>query len=189
MTSPALSFIFTFDSLKEGKLGISAAYGSFLAEAAAFCLYKHQHCSPGRLLLSGDVPALTTLQWKDVGAELEATWADLKEAAEYGAYGIAIVICVQVTNFHRVERSAQVGTGIDIWLTNNTDDRGIFQRSARLEVSGILRGDNRAIATRLNQKVAQTQCSDNTKLPAYVVIVEFGSPEARMIRRTLEEAQ
>lgn len=189
MISPTPSHTFSFDSLKEGKVGISVVYGSFLAEAAAFCLYENEHHSPGRLLLTGNVPAVTSLHWNEVGAELSATWADLKEAAEYGAYGIAIVVCVEVTKFHRVERSAQEGTGIDIWLTNNADDRGIFQRSARLEVSGILHGDQNTIAARLKQKLAQTERSDQTRLPAYVVIVEFGTPEARLIKRSGGEEQ
>jgi hypothetical protein len=172
-----------FDSLKAGKLGLSVAYGAFLAEGAAFCLYKNDHHSPSDLALTLDVPAIASLLWNEVGPELDSTWADLKEAAEYGAYAVAIVVCLQVTNLSRVERCAQEGTGIDIWLTSNIDDRGIFQRSARLEVSGILNGDRSRIAARLKEKLDQTKGSDDTKLPAYVAVVEFGSPEMRMTKR------
>jgi hypothetical protein len=172
-----------FDSLRVGKLGLSAGYGTFLAEGAAVCLYKNHHHSPSDLVLTLDASAIATLLWNEVGSELDATWADLKEAAEYGAYAVAIVVCLQATNLTRVERCAQEGTGIDIWLTNNRDDRGIFQHSARLEVSGILQGDQRRIAARLKDKLNQTKKSDDTEVPAYVAIVEFGSPEMRMTKR------
>jgi len=177
-------YLFSFDSLKEGQLGLSAVYGSFLAEGAAYCLFKNQHTSPCGLVLTVEEPVMAKLTWKEVGAELDSTWADLKEAAEYGAYAIAIVVCLQIANSARVERCAQAGTGIDIWVTDNADDRGIFQRSARLEVSGILRDDEHSITARLKQKLTQTKRSDHTKLPAYVAVVELGSPEIRMSKRS-----
>lgn len=174
---------FEFDLLRAGKLGLSSAYGSALAEAAAYCLYRNQHHNPGRLLLTLRKPVIAGLFWTEVGSGLDSTWADLKEAVEYGAYAVAIVVSVQITRFRHVERCAQSGAGIDIWLSNSTDDRGIFQQSARLEVSGIFNGGPSAVKSRLNQKLEQTKSSDYTELPAYVAIVEFGSPEIRMQKR------
>jgi hypothetical protein len=174
---------FEFDQLRAGKLGLSSAYGSALAEAAAYCLYRNQHHNPGSLVLTLKTSLVTSLIWREVGPELDSTWADLKEAVEYGAYAVAIVVSVQITKFRHVERCAQSGTGIDIWLSDSTDDRGIFQQSARLEVSGIFNGGRSAIKSRLNQKLEQTKSSDYTMLPAYVAIVEFGSPEIRMQKR------
>jgi hypothetical protein len=174
---------FQFDSLRAGKLGVSSAYGSAIAEAAAYCLYRNQHHNPGRLVLTLKTSMITGLLWSEVGSELDSTWADSKEAVEYGAYAVAIAVSVKITKFRRVERCAQSGTGIDIWLTDSTDDRGIFQQSARLEVSGILNGAQSAIKARLKQKLEQTKRSDQTTLPAYVAIVEFGSPEIRMQKR------
>jgi hypothetical protein len=167
--------------LKAGKLGLSPVYGSFLVEAASYCLSRNHHHSPGSLVFTIEVPEITSLVWDEVDhPDLDWTWADLKEAAEYGAYAVAVVVCVQVNKFLRVARCAQSGTGIDIWLTDSTDDRGIFQHSARLEVSGIFNGGQSAIKTRLKQKLDQTKSSDHTTLPAYVAVVEFGSPEIRM---------
>jgi hypothetical protein len=176
-------YIFSFDELREGKLGLSAVYGSFLVEGAACCLHKNGHHSPGSLVLTVEESLMTSLIWKKVGAELDSTWADLKEAAEYGAYAVAIVVCLKLTNFPRVGRCAQEGTGIDIWVTDDADERGIFQRAARLEVSGILRDDQNRTKARLKQKHLQTKRSDETTLPAYVAVVEFGSPEIRMQKR------
>jgi len=181
--------IFSFDALIEGNLGLSAVYGSFLAEGAAYCLHKNGHHSPGNLVLTLEESLMTSLIWKEVGAELDSTWTDLKEASEYGAYAVAIVVCLKLTNFPRVERCAQEGTGIDIWVTDNADDRGIFQRAARLEVSGLLHDDQNRTKARLKQKLVQTKRSDETKLPAYVAVVEFGSPEIRMHKRDGREEQ
>lgn len=66
------------------------------------------------------------------------------------------------------------------------DQRGIFQRAARLEVSGILKGNKTKVAARLVEKLAQTKRSDDAGLPAYVVIVDFGGPEVRFVKRTEE---
>jgi hypothetical protein len=84
-----------------------------------------------------------------------------------------------------VERSAK-GTGIDYWVGDGRDERGIFQRAARLEVSGILKGDKAKIAARFAQKTSQTRRSDKSEMPAYVVIVDFGGPEARFAKRSKE---
>ena len=46
---------------------------------------------------------------------------------------------------------------------------------ARLEVSGIRKGDERTIKTRVRQKLKQVAKSDGS-LPAYIVVVEFGTP-------------
>lgn len=134
------------------------------------------------LSITGDLSASTTFHWSDVDESHSRTYSDLQEATEYGAYGIAVVIAVKVTGIPFVERSAKE-TGIDYWLGDGTDDRGIFQRTARLEVSGILRGGEKEIAARLKTKIVQTQRSDDTLLPSYTVIVEFAAPTTRLARR------
>ncbi len=54
----------------------------------------------------------------------------------------------------------------------------LFQKKARLEVSGILQGDDMAMMNRFNAKVIQTEQSDDTVLPAYISIIEFSRPKA-----------
>jgi hypothetical protein len=179
------SLTLSFDALKNGQLGISAVYGSFLAEAASHCLRCNNHLNPVLLYVTGDVCRPGSLKWSDVTDEDEGTWADLQEATEYGAYGVAIIIALPLTETPHVERSAK-GTGVDYWVGEGTDPRGIFQRTARLEVSGILKGDKTKIAARLKEKLAQTRRSDKAGLPAYVIVVDFGVPEARFIKSTAE---
>ncbi len=174
--------MFDFEYLKAGKLGITAAYGSFLAEAASFCLYSNEHPNPVLFAVTGDVSTSRNFGWGEVDQQFSRTWADLQEATEYGAYGIAVVIAVDLTGYPYVERSVRT-TGIDYWLGDGSDERGVFQRTARLEVSGILVGDDNDIVARLKTKLTQTKRSDFTQLHAYVAIVEFALPQARFVKR------
>jgi hypothetical protein len=175
----------SFDALKNGQLGLSAVYGAFLAEAASHCLQFNDHVNPVIIYVTGDLCTPGKLKWCDVTERDAGTWADLQEATEYGAYGIAIIVALPLTETPRVERSAK-GTGVDYWVGDGKDQRGIFQRTARLEVSGILKGDKTKIAARLREKLVQTKRSDKAGLPAYVVIVDFGGTEARFVKRIAE---
>jgi hypothetical protein len=175
----------SFDALKSGQLGVSAVYGSFLAEAASHCLRCNDHASPVILHITGNLSTSGSLTWDGAGERDDRTWADLQEATEYGAYGVAIIVALPLTEMPRVERSAK-GTGVDYWVGDGKDQRGIFQRAARLEVSGILNGDEAKIAARLQEKLTQTKRSDTTGMPAYVTIVEFGSPESRFVKSIVE---
>jgi hypothetical protein len=52
----------------------------------------------------------------------------------------------------------------------------LFQRMARLEVSGIRKGSRSQINARVKQKTEQTRASDAEGLPAYIIVVEFSRP-------------
>ncbi len=59
----------------------------------------------------------------------------------------------------------------------------LFQNKARLEISGIRHGNQNSVKTRVREKLKQTEISDETELPAYVVVVEFGLPVAEVRQR------
>ena len=175
---------FSFDALREGKLGLTAAAGSFLSESAEFCLSKNNHLDPVALSITGDTETSGVLEWSLPANEKKAerTYGNRKEVAEDGAYAVAIVVVTQLENFPAVAKSP-IGTGMDYWITGD-DDAEIFL--ARLEVSGILKGSSSQIGSRLEKKLEQTKASDDTKLPAYAAVVEFGSPEIRVCKRNVE---
>jgi hypothetical protein len=181
-------FTLSLDALKTGQMGISLAYGSFLAEAASHCLRRKNHLNPALLHVTGDVCAPWSLKWCNLSETGDGTWNDLEEAAEYGAYGVAILVALPLTETAQVERSAK-GTGIDYWLGDGRDQRGIFQCTARLEVSGIFGGDETKIVARVRKKLTQPKPSDSAGLPAYIVIVHFGRPEARFVKKAVEKMQ
>lgn len=177
------NYIFRFGALAKGELGLTVGAGAYFTEAASYCLHVRRHPNPVHLSLSGDVSGSGTLEWAEVCDAHHRTHADLQDAVEFGACAIGIVIAVQLAEVSGVERSVK-GTGIDFWLVKDSDDRGVFQHSARLEVSGILTGNKNTIEARMSQKLAQTAQTDNTGLPAYVVVVEFGTPEARFVKKS-----
>jgi hypothetical protein len=172
----------TFDSLIKGELGLTPSAGAYFAEAASYCLHLQEHANPVKLRLSGDFSFETFLKWIPIRNAHYQTHADLEESTEYGAYAVAIVVALKVTGFPCVERSAK-GTGIDFWLVDRSDEHGVFQHSARLEVSGIFRGAEKAIAARASQKRLQTAPTDAQGFPVYVAIIEFSSPEATLSKK------
>jgi hypothetical protein len=173
-----------FDKLKQGQLGISTAGGTYFAEAAEFCLHHHGHAKPVLINIRGMLHDSIPLEWEAVDAQIASrTHGDAKRAAEDGAYGVAIVLATETTGIPSAMKVPQ-GTGFDYWLTSG-DENNFFE--ARLEVSGLLKGSQAQIAQREKTKLQQTKRSDDTRLPAYVCIVEFGTPEARLVKRDAME--
>ena len=165
-------------SLRQGQ-GISDGWGKFMYEAASACLENQGHKFGVRLKVDGAYDVKFSLLWQNLSQEVYSIWQDSEEAIEYGAYGISILLMIELTEYKFIERSYK-GTGFDFWLGTNSL---LFQQKARLEVSGILNGDEAKINIRAKQKLEQTTCSDGTRLPVYIVIVEFGTPRSKIIRR------
>lgn len=79
-----------------------------------------------------------------------------------------------------IERSRK-GTGFDYWLGDKNSY--LFQKKARLEVSGILKGDDSLLKSRHAAKEEQTSKSDELCIPAYVSVIEFSKPKAFFTKR------
>lgn len=92
--------------------------------------------------------------------------------------GIAVLLAQKEIGYTVIERS-RIGTGFDYWLGKESN---LFQKKARLEISGILRGSNSDVKARIRQKLKQTNRSDGV-LPAYVIVVEFGHPLAEVQKK------
>jgi hypothetical protein len=157
-----------------------------LAEAGAVCLVYNGHHESAWLLAEGHLGEDTfqvvfRLTWPTVTERMQLCHNDLTEATEYGACGLAMLVVREMTGLTVIERALK-GTGIDYWLGEGESDTYVFERMARLEVSGILFGDGSAIGARIQQKLSQTRRSMDSGLPVYVVVVEFSHPTARVIR-------
>ncbi len=167
--------------LSAGLPALTPAGGQALAEQAAVCFDAAGHSSgEAALAVRGYVEASWRLRWPAATEQMRRAYRDIPEATEQGAYGVAILIVRTITGLTVVERSVK-GTGFDYWLG---EDMGHpFQNKARLEVSGILQGTASQINARLKQKETQTRVSDKFRLPAYIVVVEYGGPNARVSKR------
>ncbi len=162
------------ERLTKGLPAISPAFGAFLVEAATVCLEQGQHLPSARWEILGDLPAETQLQWAgELSDQVRNSWRDLQEATEYGATCLALLLVLALTDLTVVRRAVK-GTGFDYWLgfPDQAED-GDFQACVRLEISGILSGDNSTIKKRVMDKLRQTQRSDHLGLPALVIVTEF----------------
>ncbi|PKD17659.1 hypothetical protein APR41_05475 [Salegentibacter salinarum] len=152
---------------------LTPAMGVSLSHAAAVCINDRGHALNVSSIGKGAYTRNYTLKRCEVTNEISRTWNDMQEATEEGACGVALVQVAKESKYQVIERSKK-GTGIDYWLGDK--DGFLFQRKARLEVSGSLNGDEKELNKRLQTKIEQTKQSDATKLPAIIVIVGFSHP-------------
>ncbi len=166
--------------LRDGFPCLHGHSGSRLAFAAAVCLEDRRHAQGVMLSVRGNFEEELALRWPATSDQVLREWGDSQEATENGAVGVAILLIATLTDYHIVQRSYK-NTGIDYWL-GLKEDR-LFQQAARLEVSGIRRGDNKQVDARVNTKLKQTERSERSGLPAFVVVVEFGEPVAVVVKK------
>ena len=166
------------DDLNQGLPAITKEFGAYLAQAGAVCLEDQGHACGVRLQMDGAVSSTYSVQWQAVTEQMRRCCNDLEVTTENGAYGIAFLLVHDLSDYTIIERSRK-GTGFDYWLGTKGDLP--FNNKARLEVSGIRKGDDAAVDARLKIKSKQADKS-NTNLPAYIVVVEFGKPKAKVVK-------
>lgn len=153
--------------------GMTVAKAAFLSECAVSCLSQQGHSSGVQMTCEGIANTPEPLYWTTpYSDQLARSTNDLQEATEHGAECVSVLFAIEHTPYTIVKRSRKK-TGVDYWLGEK--DNPLFQETARLEISGILSGKDE-IKTRKKQKLQQTNQSDSSSLPAYVSIVEFGTP-------------
>ncbi|WP_293150519.1 MULTISPECIES: hypothetical protein [unclassified Microcoleus] len=168
--------ILNLQSLSQGLPAITPAFGAAIAEAGAICLTDEAHQPGVTLKVEGEFSATFKLDWQPVTEQTRRCWNDEEYTTEQAAYGIAFLLILQLTNLTVIERSRK-GTGFDYWLgSQNSATTLPFERMARLEVSGIRKGTQGQINTRVKLKTEQTRTSDAQGLPAYIIVVEFSRP-------------
>lgn len=167
--------ILDLKTLEDGhSTGLSVRYGSFLAEGASVCLEHHSHPLQVALPVEGVIAESFELSRLMVNELSKNSFADLEEAVQFGAMGVAVML-INHEKGYKVNRSWK-GTGFDFWVGKNQDDYP-FENMLRMEVSGDLQGTDPELKVRLNRKLQQTIRSADSGLPAYAVIVEFSNPK------------
>jgi len=161
-------------SLSTGLPGVTSSLGSSMVEAACVCLSDVGHESGVTLFLEGDFEKQMKIIFDGVDDQARRAWADEQFCTEFGAYCISLLLAVRLTPLTVIERSRK-GTGFDFWLGDGTEP--LFTKKARMEISGIRRGNPTSIKSRLRKKKIQVTPTDGT-LPAHISIVEFGKPKA-----------
>ncbi len=168
--------LLSLQSLSQGLPAITPAFGAAIAEAGAICLTDEAHKPGVALKVEGEFSTTFKLNWQPVTEQTRRCWNDEEYTTEQAAYGVAFLLILQLTTLTVIERSRK-GTGFDYWLGIQDSTTTLpFQRMARLEVSGIRRGNRSQINARVKQKTEQTSASDAQGLPAYIIVVEFSRP-------------
>ena len=169
--------------LRPERPGWSLTFGATCAEAAAVCLDDQGHPYSIVLQIDGQQTCAMEIQWNAIDNTIRRFNADQEVATEYGAYGIAALVMPVLTNLTVIERAVKgKGLGFDFWLGSTDNIDTLFQRKARLEVSGIRKGTESILQSRVKLKLKQINPSD-TVAPGYVSVIEFGIPKARIVEK------
>lgn len=165
------------EQLRSGPMCLTQEIGGYLLQACLVCLDKFKHCSPTDYDLTGTTTATLALEWTTpVDEKTRRNWADLQEATEYAATGIAILLAEHLSGFDCIERSSK-GTGFDYWL-GTEDPLGVFNGKAKLEISGILEeSPTNNLSKRVKEKQSQTTKSSHLGIEANISVSEFSTPK------------
>ncbi|MEW6351190.1 MAG: hypothetical protein AB1646_19200 [Thermodesulfobacteriota bacterium] len=117
----------------------------------------------------------------DITEQLIKAHQDEKQTTEFGALAVALLLVRELTEYTAVEQ-ASIGTTIDYYLRRQgADEDLIFNHSARLEVSGILREtEQNTVEGRIKQKLKRLKRERD--LFDFIVVVEFSRPWTKMVR-------
>jgi hypothetical protein len=160
--------------------GLEPYLGGALANAAAVCLDKNHHSSGVELEVSGQYRRRIEVCWEGPTDQIRSSYADLPEATEFGAAGVAIAALNSFGGWIVMQRSRK-GTGFDYWISQKDEPSGpLFQECAPLEVSGILTGDETELHRRVRIKKQQISVANTRR--GKVAVVEFGAPKTRIVR-------
>ena len=154
---------------------ITSAVGNALAEAGAICLESQKHIPGVGLAVRGDHEKLYSLTWQPATEQARRSWNSPDTATEKGAESIAILIAKRAIGYS-VVRQSRKGTGFDYWIGEESAEG--FLDKAGLEISGIRRGNDRAVKARVREKLQQANRPGTW--PTYVIVVEFGTPQTEV---------
>lgn len=174
------------DDLRDGLQGITDSLGSWMCECSVVCFSSQGHKAGVHLKIlthrENGNNEIYSIYWDTevVGADLKSH-NDENRTTDYGSMAVAILLALQLTDYTCFETS-KTGSGIDFWLSNDSDDINIF--GARLEISGIRKASKtNTLDRRMKIKLEQTNKSEETFLPAFVAVIEFGKPESAFVKK------
>lgn len=158
-------------NMAERHTGLTEAIASAHTEAAGVCLSRH-HQSPTALDLdrSGD-RSIATVAWPQPSARTVGAWANDTDATEAGACACALAAVELVDGLVAVRR-AETKTGADYYVAPKGSAVRDLEDCLRLEVSGVDKGRESVVNTRVGEKLAQAAAGDSN-LPAMAGVVGF----------------
>lgn len=164
---------FVIKGLDKRHPGLTPAVAGAYSEAAYVCLDRH-HTSPVILSVArGEDSCKGITAWEATDPRTKSAWANETDATEAGAYCVALVT-IEATDGLVAVRRAEGLTGADYYLGQPGQIVQDLEKSHRLEVSGVDKGEMTVLRTRLAQKVTQAR-EGKSNLPAIAVVVGFAT--------------
>ncbi len=175
------------DTLTKGLPGITEVTGAYIVEAAKVALQNQGHEDGVVLEVVGDFSEKFKVRWHlPLAKAIVESWQDERKVAENAALAIAFLLILQLTSYRNFELSKS-GTGIDYWLKSGEPEETLSlvgKDKARLEISGLNKHTSaNSIASRIRLKEKQINASAATNMPGIIVVVEFGTPKAKIVVR------
>lgn len=169
-------------SIKEGMPGMHRDLASHYYSACMTTLHRSGYKDWDPLHLDGNSKRDIPIHWNDYfDDEIDRSWKEINYCTDHAAVCLSCVLAVHETDYTIIERSCK-GDGFDYWMGYKDDI--LFNRVARLEISGILKeSTTNTIEKRLNIKKKQTEQSDSSCLPAYISIIEFSKLKAIFVEK------
>ena len=173
----------SLESLATDIPAIPEEAAGFYKHNSMVCLNSQKHKSGVHLTVHNkDSLELFEVNWSgEVTTQLMKSYADLVQATEFGACTIALLLIRELTEYTAIEQAIR-GSCIDYYLVpKNQDENLIFNGCARLEVSGILKENQKnTVEARIRDKLDRLKLSNG--FLTYVIVVEFSKPKSVMIK-------
>jgi hypothetical protein len=158
-------------------VGITPDLCRSYAEAVRVCLSRH-HEPPIELEITSDVQSWSRLMsrrevwWSPPNNSMRRAWANLNDATRDAACLLSLAV-VEAEYGMVVIARADTGTGADYYI-GHPGDSDDLESAFRLEVSGIDRGGEAEIRSRLRRKVLQVR-NGQVESPALVSVIGFAA--------------
>ncbi len=157
---------------------------AYYAEAGVIALENQKHQPGVQLKIEGNVQESYQLEWESF-IYSKSGWQEPREIAENGAIAIGILVILELTAYQIVEQSI-IGSGFDFWLgykKHHKDYDPDNFLNARLEVSGINKGNRADVVRRARKKLQQLKILDYLNIPGYVIVTEFSAPMSLIVKK------
>jgi hypothetical protein len=155
---------------------LSEPMKNFMLEAVLLVFTENSHDVTKQIslkLIDGEFERfILNFDTGSISEKAKDCW-EIEQATEKAAECIALIICSKLTQYKVIKRSRRK-TGFDYWIGEK--EGMLFQNMARLEISGILKGNTHLLERRFKEKSLQTAQSDDMGLPAYISVTEFSEP-------------
>ena len=179
--------VLDLDKIHQALPRVRTSLVDYIYDAAVFLLHHHRHQSGLRCEIRSLDESLhfARFEWtRPYSERMMNTFGDTVYAVEFAAEGIACLTVRATTNYTVIKRS-QRNDGVDFWLAESDDiDTFTYQFAARLESKGISEARNPSdIKAKVYEGINQSKRSDKARLPAYIIVTDFGKPIIVMVQR------